>query len=86
MGALRLHLPSAKFPIHYLADSPTLIPLSEMGNGIPNRTKTTWPNTDTSLNYKEFYEHDVNRGIATHDMGGVALFNDSMERIRNVGN
>ena len=33
-GELQLHLPSTKFPIHYLVGSQTLIFLSGMGNGI----------------------------------------------------
>ena len=33
-GALRLHLQSPEFQIHYLVGSQTLIALSEMGNAI----------------------------------------------------
>ena len=54
-GELRLHLPRTKSPIRYLVGSKTLIFLSKMRNGIPNRGKTTWPNTDTRLNSNEFY-------------------------------
>ena len=33
-GALQFHLPSTKFPLHYLVDSQALISLSEMRNGV----------------------------------------------------
>ena len=31
-GELQLHLPSTKFPIHYMVDSQSMVSLSEMGN------------------------------------------------------
>ena len=59
--------------------------LSEMGNGIPNRRKTAWPNTDTRLNPKQFYAHGVNRGISSREIGWVEALNDFMEHISPAG-
>ena len=67
-GALRLHLPSAEFPIRYLVGSQTLISNAEMGNVISHRNKTTWPNTDNRLNSEEFYDPCISRGISIREM------------------
>ena len=48
-GALQLHLPSTKFPIHYMFGSQTLISLSKMRNVILNRNQTTWGKYGHSL-------------------------------------
>ena len=66
--APKLHLPSTKCPIHYLVDSEALISMSEMGNGIPNRNKTTCPNTDTRTNPAAFYEPAHNHQV---DIRGI---------------
>ena len=52
-----------------------------MRNGIPNLSKTTWPNTDAGINPKEFYGPGLNRQISIHEMGGGAAFKDSMEHL-----
>ena len=70
-GALQLHLPSEKSPLRYLADAPTLISLSEMRSGIPNRNKTALPSTHTGLTQKEFYDPGINREIAIRELEGV---------------
>ena len=69
-GALRLHLPSAKSPLHYLVDSQTLIFLSGMGNGISNRNKTTWPTAEARVTPREFYAPGLNQQIAIYELGG----------------
>ena len=69
-GALQLQSPSTEFAIHYLVGSQTLISLSENGKRIPNRNKTTWPNTDARLNTVGFYGPGVNQKIAIREMGG----------------
>ena len=43
---VQLHLPSTKSLSHYLVDSQTLIPMSEMRNVMWIRNKTTWSNAD----------------------------------------
>ena len=48
-GTLRLHVPSTKFPIHYLVDAQTLIVLSKMSNGLLNRNQTTWANAGAMI-------------------------------------
>ena len=68
-GDPRPHLPIAKPPMRYLVGSQTLISLPKMGNGISNRGKTTWPNTDTILNSEEFCAPGINRQIAIREMG-----------------
>ena len=68
-GAFQLHLHSAKFTIRDLMGSQALIVLAEMRHGIPNRNKTTRPNTDTRINPKEFYEPGLNQKIAIREMG-----------------
>ena len=55
-GALQLHLPSAKSPIHYAEVSQTPISLSKMGNSILNRNQTRWGDTDARLIPKAFRE------------------------------
>ena len=65
--ALQLHLPIAKFPIRYLAESAPFF-LSEMGNWISNRTKTTFSNKDAMRNTEEFPDPGLNREIAICDM------------------
>ena len=74
-SAFRLHLPSTKFPIHYSVGSHTLISLSEMRNGIPNRNQTTWTNTDTMASHRAFYEPTRNQKIAIRELGGVEALN-----------
>ena len=81
-GALKLHLPRTKHPLH-LVDSQALIFLVGMRNGISNRNKTTLSNTDTRLNPKEFYEKDTNRRMPIHEMG-VEAFNDCMGHLSAV--
>ena len=81
-GALQLHVASAKFPIHYMADSQSLTFLPKMRNGILNPNQTTWPNTDTRLTPELFYEPTLNREIDIRDMGGV---NDFMRRLGEMG-
>ena len=56
-----------------------------MGNGIPNRYITTWPNTDDRLNPKEFYEQRHNQEIYIHDLGGAEALNDSTGHLSQVG-
>ena len=77
-GDLRRHLHIAKFPIRDLVGSQTLIVLSEMRNGIPNRNKKTRQNTDARLNSKEFYEPGISQKISIREMGAL---NDSMEHL-----
>ena len=84
-GEFQLHLPSAKSPIRYSVGSQTLIFLSEMRNAISNRNKTTRTNTDARTSPRAFYEPTHNREIAIREMGGVGAFNDSTERLCNVG-
>ena len=84
-GAAKLRLPSKKYQIHDIVGSRTLIHLPQMRHGIPNRNKTTWPDTDTRLNSNEFYEPGINRKIDTHGMGGVEAFNDLMTHLSQVG-
>ena len=87
-GALQLHFPSTKFPIHCVVVAQTLIFLSGMGNGILNRNQTTWENTDTRLIPQAFYEPTHNQKIPIREMwwwwrGGS--LNDSMDRLCNMG-
>ena len=84
VGALRLNLPIAKFPIRYLVGQKTLICLSEIRNGISNLCKTTRSNTDTRLNSEEFYESAINQKISMRDLGGRA-FNDFAEHLSQAG-
>ena len=78
-GEMQLHLPkNAKSPMRYLSGSQKLIFTSAMRDGIPNRNKTTRPNTDARLNAREFYDPGINQKIATRGMGGVEAFNDFM--------
>ena len=56
-----------------------------MRNGISNRTKTTWPNTDNRLNSDEFYEPGINRQIDIQELGWVDALNDFMEHLSQVG-
>ena len=72
-GTLRLRVPSINPPIHYMVDSETLIPLSEMGNVISDRNQTTWANTGAMINPQTFYEPTANHQIAIHAMGGKRL-------------
>ena len=74
-GALELNLPSVNSPLRYLVVSQTLIFLSKMANGIPNRNPTTRANADTSLPPGEFYEPGLNQKVAIREMG-VEAFND----------
>ena len=69
-GALLVHLPNAKSPLHYLADSTTLIFLSEMRNGIPHQNLTAWDSACTILTPKECYEPGINQKIAIRELGG----------------
>ena len=62
-GALALHIPSAKFPIHYLAGSQILVPLTKMRNGYLRGNHTTWANTDTRIRPLTFYEPDLQQRI-----------------------
>ena len=84
-GALQLHVPSTKFPTHYLFDSQTLIFLWKMRNWILNRNRTKCTNADTRLTPKSFYEPTLNRQIDIHDMGGEEAFNDFMDHLWNMG-
>ena len=81
---MQLHLPITKSPIHYLADSQSLISLSEMRNEISNRNQTTWTNTHARTSPKAFYEPTHNQQIATRAMGEVEALNDFMEHIGNM--
>ena len=72
-GALQLHLPSTKSPIHYMVDSQAVIFLSEMGDWILNRNQSTWGNTDTRLAPHAFYEPTVYRKIDIRELGGGRL-------------
>ena len=56
-----------------------------MRNGISNRTKTTWPNTDNRLNSDEFYEPGINRQIDIQELGWVDALNDFMEHLSQSG-
>ena len=78
-GTFRLRVPSTKSPIHYLADSQTLIFLTKMRNEFLNRNQTTWANADTGVNPQTFYEPDLNQRIAIRGMGGDESFNDCMD-------
>ena len=72
-GTLRLHVPSTKFAIHYLAGSQTLICQSKMGNGPLDRNQTTRANTDTMISPKTFYEQTPNQQISIREMGGGSV-------------
>ena len=72
-GALQLHVPSTKSPIHYMVDSQTLIFLPEMRNGILNRNQTTRTNADTRLTPKAFYEPTLNQEISIREMVGRSV-------------
>ena len=80
-GTLRLHIPSTKFPVHYLVYSKTLIPLTKMRNAILNSNQTTRANTDTVINSQTFCEPDLNQQISIRSMGGEAAFNDFVDRL-----
>lgn len=69
-GPLQLHVPSAKFPIHYLVGSETLIFLPDAGNGILNRDRTKLASADTIQTPKCFCEPTSNQKIAIHEPGG----------------
>ena len=84
-GALRLHIQSAKFQIHYMVDSQTLISLTKMRDEILNGNPTTRENTDTWVKSQTFYEPNLNRRIAIRDLGGEEAFNDFMDRLGNMG-
>ena len=71
-GALKLHLPSAKFPLRYLAGAQTLISLSGMGSGIPNRNKATRSRTDAGFTLNEFYEPGVFHRVEIREIRGPA--------------
>ena len=83
-GDSQLHLPSAKFQIHYLVGAQALISFPKMGNGIPNRRTTTWSNTNTRPNSEEFYEQGTNQEISIREMG-VEAFNDFVEHLSPAG-
>ena len=85
-GKLRLHLPTTNSPIRYSVGSRTLIPLSEMRNGISNSNQTTtWGNTDARTSPDAFYEPNRKRPIAIHEMGGVGALNDFTEHLGSAG-
>ena len=48
-GALTLHIPNTKFPIHYLLGPQTLVFLTKMRNGYLRGNRTTWGNADTRI-------------------------------------
>ena len=80
---LQLYLPSAKFRLRYSVDPQTLISMSKMRNGIPNRNITPRPNADARLSPKEFYDTGINQIIAIREMG-VESFNDSIGDLGQV--
>ena len=53
-GALILHVPHTKFPIHYLVGSQTLVFVTKMRNEYLNGNQTTWNNTDTRVKPSTF--------------------------------
>ena len=55
-----------------------------MRNEIPNRRKTSRPNTDTRPNSRGFYDPGLNRQIANREPG-VEAFNDFMDHLSQVG-
>ena len=73
-GASKLHIPSAKCPIHYLVDSQTLVFLTEMRSEYLRGNQTTWGNTDTRILPVTFYEPDLQRRIAIREMGRGRCF------------
>ena len=83
-GALTLHIPSTKFPIHYLAGSQTLVFLTKMRNGYLRGNQTTRVNADTRIPPLTFYEPDLRRRFDVREMGGGA-FNDVIGRLGNMG-
>ena len=88
-GTLRLHVHSAKLPIHYLVDSQTLISLTKMRNVILNRNQTTWANAGTRIKPQTFYEPDLIPEIGIRDLcvcgvRGGGPFNDFADRIGNM--
>ena len=70
-GALRLHLPSTKFPIHYSVGSQKIICLPETRYGILNRNQKAWANTDARTSSRAFYAPTHNQEIAIHEVGGL---------------
>ena len=83
-GTLTLHIPSAKFPIHYLVGSRTLVFLTKMRNGYLRRNQTTRMNTDTRILPLTFYEPDFQHRIAIRGVGGDA-FNDFTNHLWDMG-
>ena len=83
-GTLTLHVPHAKFPIHYLVGSQTLVCLAEMRNEYLTGNQANWANTDTRIKPLTFYEQDSHRRLAIHEMGGGEEFNDYINHLSNV--
>ena len=83
-GALTLHVPRAKFPIHYLVASQTLVFLTKMRNEYLRGNTTTWNNTDTRIEPLEFYEQDSQQRIAIHEMGWGEELNDFINHLSNA--
>ena len=84
-GALRLHLPRTKSPIHYLVDPKALIFISEMRNVISHRNQTKRTNTDARTSPKAFFEPTHSQQIPTHELGGMESLNYSIWRLGNMG-
>ena len=72
-GTLRLHVPTANFPIEYLVGHLALISLTRMRNEPLGRNQTTRANTDTMLSPRAFYETNLNHRIAIRELGEKRL-------------
>ena len=77
-GELQLHVPSEKFPIHYLVDSQALILLSGNGKwGFKSKSNDAGGNTDTRLTPKLFTNRPLARKLLFASWG----VNDFAERL-----
>ena len=83
-GTLTLHVPRAKFTIHYLADSQTIVLLAKMRNVYLRGNQTLRANTDARIRPLTFYEPDLQKRIAIHELEGGGEFNDFTNRLGNM--
>ena len=68
---LRLHLTRTKSAMRYLVVSQAVISLSKMRNGIANRNRTTWTNTDARTSPNEFYGPTHNQKLLPMSWRGL---------------
>ena len=70
-GALHLQLTNTKSHLRYLVGHRTLVCLAEIRNEILPLNTTTWASTGNRLDHNAFFAENLNRQIATIELGGV---------------